>query len=120
MDVNNRLGLAASCALLAAACMTLAAVVERVLAALWQWYKFSGYGGGGAISLSQSTAVVFLVLVGMMIGAAFWLRRQGARVGATLMSRLSTAALWVFCVAVVLYAVVALSPLNAWRPPSNY
>lgn len=37
MDVNNRLGLAASCALLAAACMTLAAVVERVLAALWQW-----------------------------------------------------------------------------------
>lgn len=115
MEVHNRLGLAASCALLAVAGMTLGAVIERVLAASWRWYKFSGYGGGGAISLSQSTAVVFLVLTVLMMGGAFWLRRHGSRLGATLTSRLSTAALWGFCIAVVLYTVVALSPLNVWR-----
>ena len=38
-----------------------AIVLERSVAAVWAWYKFVGYGGGGHISLGQTTPMVFCV-----------------------------------------------------------
>lgn len=38
-----------------------AVVLERACAAVWAWYKFVGYGGGGHIVVGWMTQVVFLL-----------------------------------------------------------
>ena len=35
-------------------------VLERAWAAVWAWYKFAGYGGGGRIDVGATTQALFL------------------------------------------------------------
>lgn len=38
-----------------------AVVLERTSAAIWSWYKFVGYGGGGHIVVGRTTQIIFLL-----------------------------------------------------------
>ena len=49
----------ASLATLAAALALSVPVVERLVAANWQWYKFAGYSNDGHITLSLKTGLLF-------------------------------------------------------------
>ena len=44
-----------------AAVLQWAIVLERASAAVWAWYKFVGYGGGGHIVVGRMTQVLFLL-----------------------------------------------------------
>jgi hypothetical protein len=46
---------------------------ERLVAALWAWYKFSvPYGGGGHITVGVNAQVTFYVLSAIMLAIAAW------------------------------------------------
>lgn len=45
----------------AGAVLQWAVVLERASAAVWAWYKFSGFGGGGHIVVGRTPQVVFLL-----------------------------------------------------------
>ena len=51
----------------ASALYQLWAVVDIVGNAIWQWYKFAGYGGGGHITLSWGAAMWFYGLSGLLL-----------------------------------------------------
>src|SRR5258706_130517 len=68
-----------------AAVLQWAVVLERLLAAVWAWYKFVGYGGGGHIVVSQRTQAVFLFGSGVVAALGYVLfkvesRSTGSRV----------------------------------------
>jgi hypothetical protein len=37
-------------------------VIDRVCAAVWAWYKFVGFGGGGHVVVGRKTQMVFYIL----------------------------------------------------------
>jgi len=100
---------------LGASLLALLAVAERLLAAAWQWYKFSGYETPGVITLSSRTAWLFAGLMGVLILVALVIRRLEARSSgrASTIARLS---FWISAMAIALFVVLAFSGLNHWRP----
>ena len=113
LQLTVRIG---SWACLAAAALASILVLERLSAALWQWYKFEGSGGGGHITLSQSTATLASVCLAVLAAASLLLWRvagtHSAHGPAT--RSLLAAALAVGCAAA--YWGLGVSPLNEWRP----
>ncbi len=101
-------------ALAALAIAQWAVVLERTLAALWQFFKFASYGGGGHIDVGRTTQIVFLigsVLVGSVAGV-LW-RGMGDEDSKpwkrlALLSCLSVAG------CTVLWAILLASPLVTW------
>ena len=91
-------------------------VGERGASALWQWYKFIGYPTPGVVTLSLNTglwfsasAVTLLLLAVLALRAS---RRRSDDVGAFL----SKSAIFLYVGGLLLYWLIALSPLNLWRP----
>ena len=114
--MNDRISLqAASLILLAIASVFAALVAERVVAALWQWYKFYGYSVGYA-TLSARTAFYFLLCAAGLLAAAFLIRLQALRFGITFAARSASASSNILGLSVFVYLALAFSPLNVWRP----
>jgi len=91
-------------------------VLERLSAALWQWYKFRDFGGGGHITLSQSTAALACACLAVLIAASLlvWrVARSDSAIRPAARSLLA-AALALGCAAA--YLGLGVSPLNDWRP----
>ena len=101
---------------LAAASFASCLVLERLGAALWQWYKFEGTGGGGHVTLSQSTAALGSVCLAVLAATSLTLRRVAVAHAAPRPAARSllAAALAVGCAAA--YWGLGVSPLNEWRP----
>ena len=87
-------------------------VGERIVAAAWHAFKFSGEG---VISLSASTGWFFAVCACAVAVAAAWIRRSAAAHGDVSAARLARAALVVVVGAGVAYALLGSSPWNEWR-----
>lgn len=102
--------------LLAVAMVSFLAVAERVFAALWQWYKFFGYEVAGVITLSKRAGGGFVVASALVILACAVVRKASDARMALTSARLSKWALLISCTSLALYCLIALSPLNAWRP----
>jgi len=103
--------LVAGCTLVAATIGALL-VGERIVAAGWQAFKFSGEG---TISLSASTGWVFAACTCSVAVAAVWIRRSAVAHGHASAARLAQAALLVVVGAGVAYALLGASPWNEWR-----
>jgi hypothetical protein len=89
------------------------AVAERIAAAIWQWYKFKDYGGGGHVTLSRQTAIEFYCLSSMFILISIACARM--------MVRQSNCSKWIawlpvflFTAGVFAYTLLAFSPFNSW------
>src|SRR5258708_8243759 len=54
-----------------AAALQWSVVLERTWAAVWAWYKFAGYGGGGHLVVDCSILVVLLLGSCGLSGIAF-------------------------------------------------
>jgi hypothetical protein len=108
---SKALYLAAGCTFVAATVGALL-VGERIVAAGWQAFKFSGEG---AIYLSASTGRVFAVCACGVAVAAAWIRRSAAAHGDVSAARWARAAFVVVVGAGVAYVLLGLSPWNEWR-----
>ncbi len=111
---SQGINIAALLSLLVALVLT-APLVERFLAAIWQWYKFSGYSRDGHITLSFDTGLLF----SFILAAAFifalsvnYLARHREAVAAKRLSLL--AMVWIVLVASG-YWLLGISSLNVWR-----
>ena len=105
----------ASLAALAAAVALSVPVVERLVAAAWQWYKFAGYSNNGYINLSLSTGLLFSSLLAITFGFALCVNRIAARRSVRRAAAWSLSAMSVTVAVAAAYWLLGLSNLNAWR-----
>lgn len=90
------------------------AVGELGIAAIWQWYKFKDYGGGGHIMMSAETAIWFVSLSAGSAIFGIWLGRKAE--AALLRKKIIKAFCFIVVGSLITYLALALSPLNSWRP----
>jgi hypothetical protein len=118
--MNNRkteisLNIAAVAAFVVVAIMSIP-LIERFIAAVWQWYKFAGYSNDGYITLSLNTGLIFSSLVAVAFGCCFLINRFAKRISANCAIAWS---FWAMCVAAAIaagYWLLGFSALNKWRP----
>jgi len=65
----------------AAALLQWAVVLERTSAAVWAWYKFFGYGGGGHIVVGRTTQIMFVLGSCLVAAVGYALFRAESRGG---------------------------------------
>lgn len=91
-------------------------LLERFSSAIWGWYKFWGYGGGGQITVAKSTQVFFYVLSGVLCFVSICLSRGNAGIAyekpLSMVAKYSAIALG--C-GILFWTCVLLSPLAVWR-----
>ena len=105
----------ASAVVLVAAVGLSVPVVERFIAAWWQWYKFSGYSNDGYINLSLSTAWQFSGALAVIFGFSLWLYTRAKRHAATKAVAWSLWAMYVVIAVLGVYWLLGVSALNVWR-----
>ena len=90
-------------------------VAERIVAAIWQWYKFAGHSNNGHINLSLHSGLLFSCIVVAVFGVALLLHRLAKLHSA---NRAVTWSQWAMYVALAVFAaywLLGVSGLNAWR-----
>ena len=112
---SNKAIVAASLATLAAALALSVPVVERLVAAIWQWYKFAGYSNDGHITLSLKTGLLFSALLAATYGFALWFNQLAKRRAAFRAKNWSFLAMCIAVAALAAYWLLGMSSLNAWR-----
>lgn len=90
-------------------------VIERLIAAAWQWYKFSGYSNDGHISISFSIGLIFSGVLAATFVLTFALNRYAKRQSATRAVTWSRLAMYIVVAVAVVYWLLGMSGLNAWR-----
>ena len=105
----------ASFATLVAALVLSLPVIERLIGALWQWYKFAGYSNDGHISLSLNSGLLFSGLLAVIFGLALWFNRIARRRSVPRAQIWSYRAMCIATAAAASYWLLGMSVLNAWR-----
>ena len=100
---------------LAISILTFFLVGARALAALFASYMFQGHGGG-YITLGKQTGIIFSVSMVLYFGLTVFLWRSTSKVGASFPARMFGASSLLTVLSISLYAAIAFSPLNQWRP----
>ena len=113
-ETNKNLNIASLLVLVAALALSVP-VVERLIAATWQWYKFAGYSDDGHISLSLNTGLLFTCLLAVTFGIAAWFYHIATRRTASRARTSSLWAMWVVATVAASYWLLGLSHLNVWR-----
>ncbi|MBJ7575456.1 hypothetical protein [Luteimonas sp. MC1828] len=113
-EPNKALSIASVAALVAAVALSVP-VAERLIAAIWQWYKFAGYSDAGYITLSLRTGLLFSGLLAATLGSALWFNRLAKRRAAPFAKSMSSLAVWVAAAVLATYWLLGMSGLNAWR-----
>ena len=90
-------------------------VVERAVAAGWNWYKFVGYSDAGHITLSLSTGLIFSGILAAVFALAFGINRRGGRQSDARAMAWSRWAMYVVVAVAASYWLLGMSSLNAWR-----
>ncbi len=106
---------AASLAALVAALTLLVPVAERLVAAIWQWYKFYGYSNDGHITLSFKTGVLFSAVVAAIFSLSLWFNQLAKRQNAICAKYISFLAMCIAAAAIAAYWLLGMSSLNVWR-----
>jgi hypothetical protein len=91
-------------------------VLERVYAAVWAWYKYAGYGGGGHIVVGfPAQAVLFSGAGGLAVLGYFLSNIEGAR-GSKAWRVVARFGWLAITVCTALWAALLASPLVAIHP----
>lgn len=91
-------------------------IVERLVEAIWQWYKFAGYSNDGHITLSIKTGLLFSIMLAATFGFALWFNLVAKRRNAFRAKSLSFLAMCIAVTDFAVYWLLGLSDLNVWRP----
>ena len=113
-ETDKAINIASLAALVAALALSLPAI-ERLIAALWQWYKFAGYSNDGHISLGLSSGLLYWGLLAANFGLALWFNRIAKRRQAPRARTLSCLTMCILLAAGAGYWLLGMSGLNAWR-----
>ena len=93
-------------------------LLERLIAAIWGWYKFQGYGGGGQITVAKSTQVMFYLFSSVLLLASVLLsRRTVDDVHEQWVVRAARFVSYSFAAGIVFWSLMLASPLVVWRAP---
>jgi len=114
-NFNNAIAVT-SLVTLAAALALCIPVAERLLAAIWQWYKFAGYSDDGHISLSIEAGLLFSTLLAVLFLSGLWLYQLAKRRAAVHAKHWSFMAVCTAVAAAAGYWLLGASSLNVWRP----
>jgi hypothetical protein len=89
-------------------------VLERLLAAVWAWYKFVGYGGRGHIVVSPRTQAVLLFGSGVVAALGYVLFKvESHSTGSNVWRRLAWFGWSSIAVCILFWTALLLSPLVA-------
>ncbi len=113
-ETDKSLNIASLAALVAAVALSVP-VVERLIAAARQWYKFAGYSNDGHINLSLRTGLFFSGLLAVTFGVSLFLNRLAMRRSAPRAVAWSLWAMYVVVAVAAAYWLLGVSGLNAWR-----
>ena len=113
-DIGQPLNIASLAALAAAFALSVP-VLERLIAAVWQWYKFAGYFDTGYITLSLKTGLLFSGLLATTFGFALCVNRIAVGRSAHRAAVWSRWAMYVAVGVAATYWLLGWSPLNSWR-----
>lgn len=114
MSSKERALTAVAALLLLLAIASMTAVCERLLAALWQAYKFQGYAAPGVITLNARTATLFGISSVALISGSILLKHRAPKRGGRNATRLAGTAAWISAASIGIFVVLSLSPLNSW------
>jgi hypothetical protein len=91
-------------------------VLERVWAAVWAWYKFVGFGGGGHIVVGRTTQLVFYVSSVLLAVLAYFLSEAELGDKGSRIWHCVARTTWLAVAAcVVLWTLVLISPLAVFE-----
>jgi len=113
-ESNRAITIGALATLLAALALAVP-LLDRLIDAAWQWYKFAGYSSAGHITLSLTTGQAFSVLLAATFGCGLWFHRLANNRSASHAKRLAFCAMCVTVVVLASYWLLGVSSLNVWR-----
>ena len=90
-------------------------IVERGVAALWAWYQFHGYGGGGTITVGVRSQVAFYFLTVVIAALGFWSSSDNNRDRSGFLNRASRVATIAVITGMFLWTGLLLSPVVSFR-----
>ena len=91
-------------------------LVERSWAAVWGWYKFQGYGGGGQITVGKSSQLLFYLLSITVAAVALILSgREDNNKTARICKKIARIALTGLVVGMIYWTIMLASPLVSFR-----
>ena len=106
--MNNFCKLAAVLLLMSAVVQWLG-IGEKIYHALWQWYKFKDFGGGGHTTVSGTMAMATYTLSALLVGAGMFLVNCPGGKFVNLVGKISTVSI---VTGVLSLSVLLLSPLG--------
>jgi len=87
-------------------------VLDRIIAAVWAWYKFKDQSSGGHIMLSQETSIWFVFIsLGLLVSGIVFFHENSSWRG-----RMIKFLQLVIFLNLTFYVVLMFSQLNEWRP----
>jgi hypothetical protein len=93
-----------------------AVVLQRTWAAVWAWYKFFGYGGGGHIVVGRTTQIMFLLGSGVLAAVGYALSRAESSGGGSALWRGVSRFGWLSITVCTLFWIALLvSPMVAFE-----
>jgi len=105
-------------AVVAAALLQWTIVLERTAAAVWAWYKFVGYGGGGYIVVGRTIQIIFVLGSCLVAAVGYALfRAESSGGGSGLWLGVSRFGWLSITVCTLCWIVVLMSPLAKFCAP---
>jgi hypothetical protein len=98
--------------LLLAAILQWVGIGERIQHALWQWFKFKDYSGGGYTTVSSTSFIVVSGLTAILVVIAIVLTRSNTSKFANVVVKISLAS---FITGISCLYILVLSPLGEVR-----
>ena len=86
-------------------------VVERAAAAVWAYYKYAGYGGGGHIAVGAPTQTVFFLGAGGLAVLGYYLARIESARGSVVWRGIARLGWLAITLCTALWAALLASPL---------
>ena len=93
-------------------------ILERGVAALWAWYQFHGYSGGGAITVGVRSQFTFYILIMVIAALGFWSSHSVSDNNhdrSRFLNRATRVATVAVVAGMILWTGLLLSPLASFR-----
>jgi hypothetical protein len=91
-------------------------VVDRASAAVWAWYKFVGYGGGGRVVVGRNTQMVFFLLSTVLAILGYLLSKAEFGGGSKVWSGIAQFGCLAIVVCAIFWGAFLVSPLVTFQP----
>jgi hypothetical protein len=93
-------------------------VINRVWAAVWAWYKFVGYGGGGHVVVGRNTQMVFYILSTALASLGYLLSKAELGGASKVWKGVAQFGWLAILVCAIFWGVFLLTPLVTFQPSS--